>query len=128
MVPTVPAQYIGSWFAFACRPLLRIILRPAAGAELFRLGKEPDMARGCWAAVLVAWVVFAAGCGWARPRWLGGPGRIEQQQARAVVHDPFPDNQLGPEVVGGRPREYAQQVPQAVRSQPQGPLGNWSVP
>lgn len=34
------------------------------------------------------------------------PGTMAQQQQRATVFDPFADNNAGPEIVGGRPRDY----------------------
>lgn len=37
---------------------------------------------------------------------LAHPGTEEYQQARAKVFEPYPDNDMGPPVVGGRPREY----------------------
>ena len=81
------------------------------------------MARGCWAAVVAVALLVPTGCGWGKPRW-GFPGTVGRQQHRAVAHDPYPDNQAGPEVVGGRPREYIEQLPEPVRSQPQTP-GWW---
>jgi len=36
----------------------------------------------------------------------GPPGTIGMQRERAVIHDPFPSNDLGPEIFGGRPREF----------------------
>ena len=36
-------------------------------------------------------------------RQLQPPGTIFQQRSRATIHDPFPDNDAGPEIVGGRP-------------------------
>lgn len=88
------------------------------------------MARGFWAALVAVALVMTAGCGWAKPRWFF-PGAVERQQNRAVAHDPYPDNQAGPEIVGGRPREYSEQLPEAVRSQPQLPgvaPGGWYAP
>jgi len=38
------------------------------------------------------------------------------QQREASVFDPYADNDLGPEVVGGRPRDYQKQAPEPVRS------------
>ncbi len=35
-----------------------------------------------------------------------GQGTVERQKSRAVVHDPYPLNDIGPPVLGGRPREY----------------------
>ncbi|HVT30104.1 MAG TPA: hypothetical protein VHE81_18975 [Lacipirellulaceae bacterium] len=37
------------------------------------------------------------------------PGPAAYQRAAAVQHDPYPLNDVGPEIVGGRPREY--QIP-----------------
>jgi hypothetical protein len=34
------------------------------------------------------------------------PGTMGQQRDRAAVHDPFPDNDLGPPIVSGRPRGF----------------------
>lgn len=57
-----------------------------------------------------------AGCasrpGWGAP-W--GQGSTERQKSRAVVHDPYPLNDIGPEVVGGRPREYFSPQAEPVR-------------
>ncbi len=64
-------------------------------------------------------LLFAAsGCS-NRPGWgfSWGQGTTAQQKARATVHDPFPLNDIGPEVVGGRPREFYNPQPEAVRNQ-----------
>ncbi len=53
--------------------------------------------------------------GWGIPGF--GKGTVDRQSARAVYHDPYPLNDLGPEVVGGRPREYQQPLPEATRNQ-----------
>ncbi len=67
-----------------------------------------------WACALL--LVSLAGCA-NRPGWgfAGGQGTIERQKARAVVHDPYPLNDIGPEVVGGRPREFYNPQPEPVR-------------
>jgi len=53
-------------------------------------------------------VLFAtalvSGCG-LRPN-LGPPGTVYQQRNSAVVHDPFPADDLGPTIEGARPMEY----------------------
>jgi hypothetical protein len=41
----------------------------------------------------------------------GPPGTIGNQRERAVIHDPFPSNDLGPPIVGGRPLGF--ETPQA---------------
>ena len=60
----------------------------------------------------------AASCtGCAGSRWnFFQPGSVQQQQLRATVHDPYTDVDAGPEVVGGRPRDYAQPLPEPVRN------------
>jgi len=53
-------------------------------------------------------------------RWGGsqyGQGSIERQKNRAVTFDPFPLNDIGPPVVGGRPREFANPLPEAQRNE-----------
>lgn len=63
-----------------------------------------------------ALLVSCAGCA-GRPGWgfSWGQGTIDRQKARAVVHDPYPLNDIGPEVVGGRPREYINPQAEPVR-------------
>jgi hypothetical protein len=63
-------------------------------------------------------ILAALGCA-NRPGWgtHGSQGTIDRQKARAVVHDPFPLNDIGPEVVGGRPREFFNPQPEATRQQ-----------
>ncbi len=48
-------------------------------------------------AIMVA-VVMSAGC---TPK-----GTIYQQRTRAVIHDPFPSDTLGPPIEGARPMEF----------------------
>lgn len=45
------------------------------------------------------------------------PGNIAYQQNRATLHDPYTDNDIGPEVVGGRPREFSKPLAEPVRNQ-----------
>ncbi len=54
---------------------------------------------------LVVCLLFA-GCH-LRPNW-GPQGTIGAQRARANIHDPFPSNDLGPPIVGGRPLGFEQ--------------------
>lgn len=50
-------------------------------------------------------MALVGGCTVSRPNWLN-PGPIFYQQQRSVLFDPYGDNDLGPEVVGGRPRDF----------------------
>ena len=63
--------------------------------------------------LIFAYSLLTAGCG--HP-YLRRPGTIEQQRLRATIHDPYPDPDLGPKIDGGRPREYAQPLPEPVRN------------
>ena len=69
---------------------------------------------GAMCTVLAAMSVLS-GCASNRPD-LRNPGTSQQQQMRATVHDPFGDNDVAPEIVGGRPRDYARQSPEPVRA------------
>lgn len=67
--------------------------------------------------LLVLLTGFLAGCS-QRPKAWGFPGAqgtIERQKSRATIHDPYPLNDIGPEVVGGRPREFMWPQAEAVR-------------
>jgi hypothetical protein len=48
----------------------------------------------------------------ARPNWLN-PGPVAYQQNQALRYDPYPEDSLGPPVLGGRPREYDRPRPPA---------------
>ena len=65
--------------------------------------------------LLVAVALLVGGCAGSRYN-LFQPGSVQQQQLRATVHDPYPDVDAGPEVVGGRPRDYQQPLPEPVRN------------
>jgi len=65
--------------------------------------------------------VCLSGCnGLQRPSWLR-PGPAPYQQRMAERFDPYPDNQMGPMVDGGRPREYEKPSPEPSRAR-------WPVP
>jgi hypothetical protein len=63
-----------------------------------------------WRFGLVLGAMLIAGCA-SRP-----PGTIEQQRIRATINDPYSDPDAGPEVVGGRPRDYQQPLPVSVKN------------
>ena len=57
-----------------------------------------------WAAAGL--LTVSTGCQWCQSLF-GSPGTVRQQQLQATFHDPYADNDLGPEIVGGRPRDFA---------------------
>src|SRR5271166_6600170 len=61
---------------------------------------------------------MCGGCvGLATPN-LSHPGTEANQQARAQVFEPYPENEPGPPVVGARPREYQEPRAEVLRVQP----------
>jgi len=48
--------------------------------------------------------IVSTGCNY-RPNF-GPQGTIGMQRNRAMVHDPYPSNDLGPAIMGGRPIGY----------------------
>ena len=46
---------------------------------------------------------------------IGPPGTINEQRNRAAIHDPFPETDIGPDIIGGRPREFDRPLPEAER-------------
>ena len=44
------------------------------------------------------------------------PGWAHQQRLEAIEHDPYPLDDVGPEVVGGRPREYQRPLNEVERA------------
>lgn len=77
---------------------------------------------------LLVLLVLAGGCasrtGWGFP-W--GQGTVDRQKSRAAAYDPYPLNDIGPEVLGGRPRDFMTPLPEAKRAQI-GPTGNQYIP
>ena len=67
-------------------------------------------------ALFVLIVVAAAGCqSTGTPNWYD-PGSTEYQQSSAQRFDPYPEPDTGPEIMGGRPREYAQPIAEPSRA------------
>ena len=74
--------------------------------------------------LLVAMMSTACGC--LRDPYMGKPQLFEPgsgllQQVRAQRFDPYPDVNIGPRVDGGRPDEYTQPSPEAVRGTQKNP-------
>lgn len=58
--------------------------------------------------------ILSTGC---RGRgFLPPAGTIKQQQANAIVHDPYPLSDIAPNDLGARPPGYQQSVPEPVRN------------
>jgi len=72
--------------------------------------------------ILLSLCALAAGCvNFGTPEPLN-PGTSNYQQLRAGRFDPYPENDIGPEIVGSRPRDF--QKPQdEVRRARWNPLG-----
>ncbi len=60
-------------------------------------------------------VAATVGCSLPRP-WFAPPGPVRHQQNNASFHDPYADADLGPEVVGARPRDFQKPNAEPVRS------------
>lgn len=76
-------------------------------------------------ALLMGLCLFAgAGCqSMGLPR-LFGPGSAPYQRGVAQQYDPYPETDVAPEIVGGRPREYQQPVAEPARAR----WLQWSFP
>ncbi len=109
------------WKGFARFDLEKLWERPRMAIERFAPSSEKDSVMPRRFALLV--LLLATGCQngqWGLGRWGSshfGQGSIDRQKARAVVIDPYPLNDIGPEVVGGRPREFASPLPEASRNE-----------
>ena len=65
--------------------------------------------------LIVVLAVGFTGCNVSRPR-LRAPGTVQQQRANAMMFDPFTDEDAGPEVVGGRPKDFQKPLSDTERS------------
>ncbi len=84
--------------------------------------------RGLLSLIAVLLVLPACGCGLGMPNVVK-PKSVEYQQARARIFEPYPENEPGPPVVGARPREYQNPVPEPDRVMPRpGETILWPLP
>ncbi len=60
---------------------------------------------------------------YALPPFLGNADMQRSEQNMAQRFDPYPSVGMGPEVVGGRPREYLDPPPPVLQVQPRLPPG-----
>jgi hypothetical protein len=49
-------------------------------------------------------------------RWLPPAGSAEKQRFNSTVFDPYTDNEIAPEVVGGRPKDFQKPLLDSDRS------------
>jgi hypothetical protein len=68
---------------------------------------------------------FLSGC-YLTPN-LGPPGTIGMQRSRAVLNDPFPNNDIAPPIVGGRPLGFDRPLAEPVQNQVNARNGGASV-
>jgi hypothetical protein len=64
----------------------------------------------------------------ALPPWMGNATMERHEQNVAQKFDPYPSVGFGPEVVGGRPREYLEPRAQVLQVQPRLPPGKVNRP
>ena len=67
--------------------------------------------------VLALLLTAVAGCRGYNP-FQRPPATMQQQRLSATIHDPYADADAGPEIVGGRPREFQKPLAEPVRSRP----------
>ena len=81
--------------------------------------------RGAVAGVLfpIMIVTSLSGCHMMAP-----PGPMNYQQANAVVHDPFPQADIGPDDNSMRPPDYQNPLPLPVRNQMKNQVAPWLLP
>ena len=60
--------------------------------------------------------------------WVAPPGPMNYQQANAIVHDPFPQGDIGPEDLASRPPDYQNPLPLPVRNQMKTEIAPWLGP
>ncbi len=73
------------------------------------------MSRCCSLLLVVVLAAGIFGCRTNRSKLLS-PGSVQQQRSNAMLFDPFTDEDAGPEVVGGRPKDYQKPLSESERS------------
>jgi hypothetical protein len=69
-----------------------------------------------WMAFGTFLAVALVGCKTTAKPNLLNPGTAPEQKARAIVHDPYPENEPGPRIEGARPREYDRPLSEVDRA------------
>lgn len=88
---------------------------PALASAISNRRKETDVARYLYRSFAVVVLLQAIGCGYAR-NWWGPQGTMRQQQLDAAVYDPYASPDVGPDVVGSRPRGFQKPFAEPVRN------------
>jgi hypothetical protein len=85
--------------------------------NLFRIG------------VFAPLVLVTAGCqSLVNKGWVAPPGPMTYQQANAVVHDPFPQGDIGPDDKSMRPPDYQNPLALPVRNEMKSQVAPWLLP
>jgi hypothetical protein len=79
------------------------------------LREESVVAKFIYRSIAVVILMQTAGCGNAI-NWWGPQGTMRQQQLDASVYDPYAEPDVGPEVVGSRPRDFQKPFAEPVRN------------
>ena len=69
------------------------------------------------ASIVLATTLFSLGCQSSRYSKPYGFGTIDSQKSRAADFDPYPLNDIGPAVVGGRPPGFFNPLPEPKRNE-----------
>ena len=74
-----------------------------------------------WLITIALLTVASVGCSAEAQRYirfpnLASPGPAYAQRSDAIQHDPYPLNDIGPEIVGGRPLAYQQPLNEVARA------------
>ena len=76
----------------------------------------------------IAAVITCSGCQAMVSRgWIAPPGPMNYQQANAVVHDPFPQADIGPDDHSIRPPDYQNPLALPVRNQTTTQVAPWLI-
>jgi len=137
-ITSCPASTPGSWLLVRmCSPpalrvplsrIVRGLYTSAVHDALLRKSTEPTSMRHKFTTglVIVSLLLPLAACSPTvrKPR-LRSPGPAWYQRANAEEFDPYPQNDMGPEIVGGRPRGFQKPRSEVERSRQQLPVGPW---
>jgi hypothetical protein len=73
-------------------------------------------AKRSWLWIGLAAIVSGGCTGLMRPYDYFNPGDARHQRSIAIAHDPYPLDDVGPEIVGGRPPGFEKSLPEIERA------------